>query len=173
MPICKRFSTGANRSTGWIAAFVCLAAVGCFKVSEKPVAREEAVSLDPFAAALAAAEPGDRPYIAAAKPVLDAIAARDQAALYATLSSHARAFCRPEQFVTPLEENQIQQPLIKELAKSLNIPEEQVRAGKLHQYDEDDDPGEKPYFNVKFVLVEEAGELKVGYFEFMPPSMFD
>jgi hypothetical protein len=32
---------------------------------------------------------------------------------------------------------------------------------------------ESPYFTVKFVLVEEAGQLKVGYFEFMPPSMLD
>jgi hypothetical protein len=30
-----------------------------------------------------------------------------------------------------------------------------------------------PYFNLKIVLVDEGGELKVGYFEFMPPSMLD
>jgi len=30
-----------------------------------------------------------------------------------------------------------------------------------------------PYFNLKVVLVEEGGELKVGYFEFLPPSMMD
>ena len=30
-----------------------------------------------------------------------------------------------------------------------------------------------PYFNLKVVLVEEDGELKVGYFEFLPPSMMD
>jgi len=30
-----------------------------------------------------------------------------------------------------------------------------------------------PYFNLKVVLVEEAGQLKVGYFEFLPPSMMD
>jgi hypothetical protein len=35
--------------------------------------------------------------------------------------------------------------------------------------DEDFDP----YFNLKVVLVEEAGQLKVGYFEFLPPSMMD
>jgi hypothetical protein len=29
------------------------------------------------------------------------------------------------------------------------------------------------YFNLKVVLVEEGGELKVGYFEFLPPSMMD
>jgi hypothetical protein len=31
----------------------------------------------------------------------------------------------------------------------------------------------KPYFNLKVVLVEEEGKLRVGYFEFMPPSMLD
>jgi hypothetical protein len=35
--------------------------------------------------------------------------------------------------------------------------------------DEDFDP----YFNLKVVLVEEAGQLKVGYFEFLPPSVMD
>jgi hypothetical protein len=30
-----------------------------------------------------------------------------------------------------------------------------------------------PYFNLKIVLVEEEGQLKVGYFEFLPPSMMD
>ncbi|MGC2626978.1 MAG: hypothetical protein WA269_09090, partial [Candidatus Udaeobacter sp.] len=30
-----------------------------------------------------------------------------------------------------------------------------------------------PYFNLKIVLVDEGGHLKVGYFEFLPPSMLD
>ena len=30
-----------------------------------------------------------------------------------------------------------------------------------------------PYFNLKLVLVEEAGQLKIGYFEFLPPSIWD
>jgi hypothetical protein len=30
-----------------------------------------------------------------------------------------------------------------------------------------------PYFNLKIVLVEEGGQLKIGYFEFLPPSMLD
>jgi hypothetical protein len=30
-----------------------------------------------------------------------------------------------------------------------------------------------PYFNLKVVLVDEGGQLKVGYFEFLPPSMLD
>jgi hypothetical protein len=30
-----------------------------------------------------------------------------------------------------------------------------------------------PYFNLKIVLVDEGGQLKLGYFEFLPPSMLD
>jgi len=30
-----------------------------------------------------------------------------------------------------------------------------------------------PYLNLKVVLVEEDGQLKIGYFEFLPPSMMD
>jgi hypothetical protein len=35
------------------------------------------------------------------------------------------------------------------------------------------DPDFDPYFNLKVVLVEEGGQLKIGYFEFLPPSMMD
>jgi hypothetical protein len=35
------------------------------------------------------------------------------------------------------------------------------------------DPDFQPYFSLKLVLVDEAGQLKVGYFEFLPPSMMD
>lgn len=34
-------------------------------------------------------------------------------------------------------------------------------------------PDFDPYFNLKIVLVEEDGQLKIGYFEFLPPSMLD
>ena len=30
-----------------------------------------------------------------------------------------------------------------------------------------------PYFNLKIVLVDEGGQLKIAYFEFLPPSMLD
>jgi hypothetical protein len=30
-----------------------------------------------------------------------------------------------------------------------------------------------PYFNLKVVLVEEDGQLRIGYFEFLPPSIWD
>lgn len=35
------------------------------------------------------------------------------------------------------------------------------------------DPDFAPYFTLKVVLVEEEGALRVGYFEFLAPSMFD
>lgn len=45
---------------------------------------------------------------------------------------------------------------------------------KVRQEDDEQDEDERgTYFNLKFVLVEEDGTLKVGYFEFMPPSMLD
>jgi hypothetical protein len=34
-------------------------------------------------------------------------------------------------------------------------------------------PDFEPYFTMKMVLVEDAGQLKIGYFEFLPPSMMD
>jgi hypothetical protein len=46
--------------------------------------------------------------------------------------------------------------------------QEGISVGEL-QKDENFDP----YLNLKVVLVEEGGELKVGYFEFLPPSMLD
>jgi hypothetical protein len=35
------------------------------------------------------------------------------------------------------------------------------------------DPDFRPYLTLKLVLVEEAEQLRVGYFEFLPPSMMD
>ncbi len=35
------------------------------------------------------------------------------------------------------------------------------------------DPDFGPYFNLEVVLVEEGGAVRVGYFEFTPPSMWD
>jgi hypothetical protein len=54
----------------------------------------------------------------------------------------------------------------QELEKVAN--EQGISVAELKK-DEDFDP----YFNLKVVLVEEDGELKVGYFEFLPPSMMD
>jgi hypothetical protein len=54
----------------------------------------------------------------------------------------------------------------QELEKAANA--EGISVEEL-QKDENFDP----YFNLKLVLVEEDGQLKVGYFEFLPPSMMD
>jgi hypothetical protein len=35
------------------------------------------------------------------------------------------------------------------------------------------DPDFEPYITLKMVLVEESGALKIGYFEFLPPGLFD
>lgn len=51
---------------------------------------------------------------------------------------------------------------LKAAAQQLNSTEEEVLKNE-----------EGPYFNIKYVLVEEEGVLKVGYFEFLPPSMLD
>lgn len=50
------------------------------------------------------------------------------------------------------------------------------KAAKEHGVSADElkkDPDFRPYFTLKVVLVEAGGELKVGYFEFLPPSMMD
>ena len=52
---------------------------------------------------------------------------------------------------------------LEKVAQQQGISVEQLKKG------EDFDP----YFNLKVVLVEENGQLKVGYFEFLPPSMMD
>lgn len=50
------------------------------------------------------------------------------------------------------------------------FPQEPKEAGPK-EAGEDADDG--PYLNLKFVLVEEEGYLRVGYFEFMGPSLLD
>lgn len=52
---------------------------------------------------------------------------------------------------------------VKEVAESLGESTEEV---------EKDDEGNF-YFSLKTVLIEESGALKIGYFEFVPPSMLD
>ena len=41
----------------------------------------------------------------------------------------------------------------------------------VEEVEKDDDFN--PYFTIKTVLVDEGGELKIGYFEFTPPNIFD
>ena len=52
---------------------------------------------------------------------------------------------------------------LQKVAQEHGISVEELRK------DEDFDP----YLNLKVVLVDEGGQLKVGYFEFLPPSMLD
>lgn len=68
---------------------------------------------------------------------------------------------------------QLPEEQVKRIARDLKISEERVRSGDWPENEHGYEPDERPYFNLKFVLVEEGGKLKVGYFEFMPPSLFD
>jgi hypothetical protein len=61
---------------------------------------------------------------------------------------------------------------VKQIAADLKISEEQVRSGNWPENDQYDEEA-WPYLNFKCVLVEDHGQLKVGYFEFMPPSILD
>lgn len=52
---------------------------------------------------------------------------------------------------------------LQELAKEYGTTVEEIRADSEYA----------PYYNIKFVLVDEGGTLKVGYFEIMPRSILD
>ena len=55
-------------------------------------------------------------------------------------------------------------------------PDQLAVAAKLQQTTPEklkSDPDFQPYVNLKIVLVQEAGALKVGYFEFLPPGIMD
>ncbi|HJW38821.1 MAG TPA: hypothetical protein VJ420_09420 [Candidatus Udaeobacter sp.] len=58
---------------------------------------------------------------------------------------------------------ELSQQELQKVAQQQGISVEELKK------DEDFDP----YFNLKVVLVEEGGQLKVGYFEFLPPSIMD
>ena len=53
------------------------------------------------------------------------------------------------------------------------VTADQVLAGTVNDEIKEDMKDSAPYMNVKFVLVDDGGQLKVGYFELMPPSMMD
>jgi len=225
---------------------------GC--VPELPSAKRDAPQdkQDPFANAAKDAEPGEGPFLLAAKPFLTAIAERDYVRVFHELSSHAKARTDPGQFVPPEDDAKPGEPIkdmtleqcadwmkkmearlgvpegvqhvyvesiepevlagkgdrlevmfaigampadipadirkasiraqircqlsdkdVKKIASDLKISEEKVRAGDWPENEFGYDPQEGPYLNLKFVLVEEGGQLKVGYFEFMPPSILD
>ena len=52
---------------------------------------------------------------------------------------------------------------LAETAKAYQMTPEKLKA----------DPEFQPYLTLKTVLVEDSGALKVGYFEFLPPGIFD
>jgi hypothetical protein len=52
---------------------------------------------------------------------------------------------------------------LAESAKALQTTPEKLKA----------DPDFQPYITLKMVLVEESGALKIGYFEFLPPGIWD
>jgi hypothetical protein len=58
---------------------------------------------------------------------------------------------------------ELSQQELQKVAQEQGISVEELKK------DEDFDP----YLNLKVVLVEEGGQLKIGYFEFLPPSMLD
>jgi len=228
--------------------------VGCAPKLPQVVGNQgnDAATVSVFQDALKDAPVAQRPYVAAAKPILEAIAVRDYTGFYNSLSSHARASSHPHQFVAPTEEHpKPQEPLkeltieqfvewmkkmeevrgipdkvdhvhvettnpkilsgqgegaemidvmfaigampkeipndirrasirskikcklseqqLKRLAEHQNTTVEEIQKDEAEEADED----QGTYLNLKFVLVEEGGNLKVGYFEFMPPSMLD
>jgi hypothetical protein len=60
----------------------------------------------------------------------------------------------------------------KPIAEELGISLERAQKGDIPE-NNDYDADEWPYLTLKLVLVEEDGKLKIGYFEFLPPSMLD
>lgn len=209
---------------------------------------------DPYREAFAEMEdPGERPYIEASRPILDAIVARDYRRLYEMMSDHALESIGPEQF-GPIDEDdltssrtaltsvtldqfleqmavmearlgtpcalsglyvqsidptelaggadamdnlfiigampatippeirrasvrarivcQLPDKRVRQIAEELGISEERVRARDLPPNDHYDST-DWPYLTFKFVFVEQDSHLKIGYFEFLPPSLFD
>jgi hypothetical protein len=226
-----------------VAGLGTLALPGCSQKSD--VAQPDAE--EPQDAETAARE---RPYLDAARPFAEAIAARDYNAAYSHLSSHARARMSPSQFVAPVDdaaeirdnanvsvnpnaeqfarmmirtENEYGRPaklaeinvfstdpvalggagksveekldamfaigmmpdsipaairkasLRSKLLVELSAAQlaDAAKAAQVSPEELKKDPDFKPYVTLKTVLVEEAGALKVGYFEFVPPGLFD
>lgn len=239
------------------AACTLLALAGCDAISELAgrALTDEAgdTPADPFEAALAEAETGEKPFIEASRPILAALVGRDYAGLYGMMSPHALRKVSPWQFLPPENENapspapfanltqeqfleqmakveqhygppaeidfisvesidpailsgrgnrlevimaiggmpadipndirraairaqidcHFSEEAVKKIAADLKISEEQVRSGKWPENEEGYDPDERPYYKFKFVLIDEVGQLKIGYFEFVGPSILD
>jgi hypothetical protein len=77
----------------------------------------------------------------------------------------------PESVPVNIRKASVRSKILVELS-----PEQVSQAAKAQQTTPDklkSDPDFQPYLNLKVVLVEEAGALKVGYFEFLPPGLLD
>lgn len=59
------------------------------------------------------------------------------------------------------------------IGQQMGVTADQVLSGQLDEDQKDEVEDSLPYMKVKYVLVEEGGQLKVGYFELMPPSIGD
>jgi hypothetical protein len=192
----------------------------------------------------------DRPYVDAARPFAEAVAARDYKKAYGYLSSHAKAQMSPSQFVAPTDDKTEKKnnaavsvnPTPEEFARLMGATEKEygqpAKVAELNVFSTDPvalsgkgksmeekldamfaigmmpdsipitirkaslrsklavelsqeqlaesakamgmspeklkkDPDFDPYITLKIVLVEDTGSLKVGYFEFLPPGLFD
>ena len=220
-----------------------VAITGCGRKSENSSTEGEA-SLDADVTA------EERPYFDAARPFVEAIAARDYTKAYGFLSTHAKARMSPNQFVPPEDDDihkkneasAAQNPSSEQFAQMMSATESEygkpAKLGELHVFSTDPvalsgkgksaeekldamfaigmmpasipvdirkasirsklivelsqeklaeaakayettpeklkaDPDFQPYVTLKVVLVEEAGAFKIGYFEFLPPGIFD
>jgi hypothetical protein len=113
------------------------------------------------------AKPDERKYLLAAKPFFVAVAHRKYTDAYALLSSHARARMSLDQFKPAQQDSDSQQ---NQSHAFDNVTAEQFAYLMQHVEGAHGTPRAP---KMLAVLVEEGGELKVGYFEFLPPSMMD
>src|SRR5262245_52091835 len=81
-----------------LMAATWLGSSGCDSVSLPSTSAPSSAPTDPFTAAIVEAESGEKRYIEAVKPALEAIAKRDWAAFYNALSTHAKAKMNTFQF---------------------------------------------------------------------------
>jgi hypothetical protein len=252
MPMKASYSAILVRITLLLVIAACLGDTGCMPPPKPGAPVSGLAPPDAFAEAAVEAEPGEKRYLEAVKPALEAIAKNNWKGFYDALSTHAKAKMNtfqfdqipkagqtePEQTVVtspdekaytelvarfeaaygkpksirhvyvdstdrdvlsgkgdhieslfaigampqdvPFDirrasiraqfEREYKAEEVKVLAEELEISEDDVRAGK---WPDDSDIEDHPYFNFKCVLVEENGQLRIGYFEFMPPSMLD
>jgi hypothetical protein len=77
----------------------------------------------------------------------------------------------PDSIPAAIRKASLRSKLIVELS-----PEDLAETAKVYETTPEKlkaDPDFQPYVTLKMVLVEEAGALKVGHFEFLPPGIFD